>query len=63
MTSDEKPWLRAGIISDIQALPSRNDWGMFNFAHALELFREKGIDLLINAGDIAENGNSETYAL
>ena len=63
MSSVEKPLLRAGIISDIQALPSRRDWGMHNFARALELFREKGIDLLINAGDIAESGNPETYAL
>ena len=63
MASTEKPLLKAGILSDIQALPSRHDWGMYNFAKALELFREKGIGLLINAGDIAESGNPETYAL
>lgn len=63
MTSNEKPLLRAGIISDIQALPSRHDWGMYNFANALKLFKQKGIDLLINAGDLAESGNPDTYAL
>ena len=63
MNNSPKPLLKAGIISDIQALPSRHDWGMHNFNAALKLLSKKGIDLLISAGDIAENGNPETYAL
>lgn len=63
MSADEKKLLKVGIISDIQALPSRHEWGMNNFKNALSLFSEKGADLLVNAGDIAEGGDPETYAL
>ena len=57
------PLLKVGIVSDIQALPSEHDWGFHNFRNALKLFREKGIDLLINAGDLAEGGDPATYDL
>ena len=63
MNASSKPLLKVGIFSDIQALPSRHDWGMYNFVKALEIFKEKGVDLLVNAGDLAEGGDPETYAL
>ena len=63
MAHPEKPLLKVGIVSDIQALPSEHDWGFHNFRSALKIFREKGIDLLINAGDLAEGGDPGTYAL
>ena len=63
MDRTASPLLKVGIVSDIQALPSEHDWGFYNFRNALKLFREKGIDLLVNAGDLAEDGNPETYAL
>ena len=44
MAHPEKPLLKVGIVSDIQALPSEHDWGFFNFRNALRIFREKGIE-------------------
>jgi Icc-related predicted phosphoesterase len=63
VNTTQKPLLKVGIFSDIQALPSRNDWGMYNFTKALQIYKEKEIDLLVNAGDLAEGGDPETYAL
>jgi len=59
----DNPLLRVGIISDIQGLPKRHDWGMRNFARALDQLKQRGIDTLLTVGDIAESGNPDTYAL
>lgn len=43
MNTIEKPILRVGIVSDIQALPSRHEWGMNNFKKALALFQKGSV--------------------
>lgn len=53
----EKPVLRVGIISDVQAYPYSQDWGMHNCEKALWMLAEKNIDVLVNAGDISDHGN------
>ncbi len=60
---EKQPVLKIGVFGDPQGLASRHDWGMRNFALALDIFREKNTDLLLSMGDTAEFGNPDTYAL
>jgi len=53
----ERPVLKVGIISDVQAYAYSQDWGMHNGEKALRMLAEKNIDVLVNAGDIADHGN------
>lgn len=50
----EKPILRLGILSDSQGYPYKEDWGFHNFERALEVLAKRGIDVLVNAGDIMD---------
>ena len=59
----EKTLLKLGVLGDVQGLPSRHDWGMNNLALALDILKEKRIDVLLSLGDIAEGGDPDTYAL
>ncbi|MBQ9501466.1 MAG: metallophosphoesterase [Lentisphaeria bacterium] len=59
----EKPVLKLGVLGDVQGLPARHDWGMNNFSRALDILKEKGVDVLLSLGDIAEGGDPDTYAL
>ena len=50
---EKQPVLKIGVFGDPQGLASRHDWGMRNFALALDIFREKNTDLLLSMGDTA----------
>lgn len=53
----QKPILKVGIISDIQGYPYKADWGFYNLEKTLQVLADKNIDILLNAGDIGDNGN------
>ena len=59
------PKLRFGVVSDIHitkvgAGEKMEDWGNnLTFRHALEWFREQGVDAVMIAGDMADNGMVE----
>ena len=56
------PNLRGGIVSDTQSYPGRKtDWGQKNLCGALRYLKNKKIDVLIYAGDIANNGHATVY--
>ena len=48
------PILRVGIVSDSQGYPDPHDWGFHNLERAFEVLAREGIDVLVNAGDIAD---------
>ena len=56
------PNLRLGVVSDIHFLMEpkthtlRRDWDEKTFVHALRHFRERKVDAVIVAGDLAESG-------
>jgi len=50
----ERPVLRVGIVSDSQGYPYKEDWGFHNLERAFEVLAKKGIDVLVNAGDIVD---------
>ena len=56
------PNLRLGVVSDIHFLLEpktrklRKDWDEATFVHALEYFRERNVDAVVVAGDLAESG-------
>ena len=59
------PKLRFGVVSDIHitkvgADEKMEDWGNnLTFRHALEWFRDQGVDAVMIAGDMADNGMVE----
>lgn len=54
------PNLRLGLISDIHVCAEDGDFNKFGdtetFEHALKWFRDQGVDGVVIAGDMAENG-------
>lgn len=58
-TQRETPILKVGIISDVQAYAFSQDWGMHNCEKAFRALARKKIDVLVNAGDIADHGNDD----
>ena len=48
------PILKVGILSDSQGYGYKEDWGFHNLDRALELLAKKGVDVLVNAGDIVD---------
>ena len=62
MASRKSPNLRLGVLSDIHFLLEpktrklRKDWDAATFVHALEDFRERNVDAVVVAGDLAESG-------
>ena len=56
------PSLRLGVVSDIHFLLEpktrklRKDWDATTFVHALKYFRERNVDAVVLAGDLAESG-------
>lgn len=50
--------LRVGVISDLQ---TPGEGGTDNYKKALELFKEKGVNVIINAGDITDVGRKSHY--
>ena len=55
--------LKVAIISDSQAYPTLNDWGMNNLVKAFELLAPMKPDVLLMAGDLADGTNYETFKL
>ena len=53
----EQPVLRVGIISDMQTHACEGDWGMSNTVKAFHMLAEMKIDVLVNGGDIADQGD------
>ena len=56
----ETPNLKVGIVSDAQSLLT-DSRGFDNYRKALEQLKEKGIELLLDAGDVAENGSADVW--
>ncbi len=57
----ETPNLRVGIVSDTQSYPGRDTWGQKNLRDALTFLKNKNIDVLLYAGDIANDGHFVVY--
>ena len=55
--------LKVAIISDSQAYPTLSDWGMNNLNKALKFLAPMKPDVLLMAGDLADNTNFDTYKL
>lgn len=53
--------LRVAIVSDSQAYPSINDWGMSNLDKAFKLLAPKKPEVLLMAGDLADGTNYATF--
>lgn len=58
---DEKPLWTAGIVTDTHVGRTRESCGLVK--KACELFAEKGIDIFINCGDIADHHYQEAYPI
>ena len=56
----ENPVLRVGIVSDNQAYPFDYDWGMDNMDKALAMLAVKKPEVILTAGDIADDSTAET---
>ena len=58
----QKPVLRVGIFSDTQSRPGREtDRGQIAMRRSMEQLKKKGIDVLLFAGDIANDGMRQVY--
>ena len=55
------PRLKVAVISDSQAYPTWNDWGMNNLDKAFQLLAPMKPDVLLMAGDLADHAIFETY--
>lgn len=53
--SKEKPLVKIGVISDVQAYDVREDWGMSNLIKALKILAPLKPEVIINAGDLADS--------
>ena len=61
--SNTVPPLKVAVISDSQAYPTLNDWGMNNLEKAIKFLAPMKPDVLLMAGDLADHAIPETYAL
>jgi len=59
--SSEEPIMKIGIISDLQATSSQSA-GMLAAIEAFNFFKEKGVGVVINAGDIADSNSADVYS-
>ena len=55
--------LKVAIISDSQAYPTLHDWGMNNLIKAFKVLSPMQPDVLLMAGDLADNTNYDTFKL
>lgn len=53
----EEPLLKIAVMSDIQGMPQAEDAGMRNLERALDVFAPLKPDVVVNAGDINDQGN------
>ena len=53
--------LKVAVISDSQAYPTLNDWGMNNLSQALQFFAAMKPDVLLMAGDLADGTDYATF--
>ena len=58
---DEKPLWKAGIVTDTHVKRTRESCDLVK--KACDLFAEKGIDIFINCGDIADHYYPEAYPI
>ena len=58
---DEKPLWTAGIVTDTHVKRTRESCELVK--KACDLFAEKGIDIFINCGDIADHYYPEAYPI
>ena len=66
LKADDKPKLRFGVVSDIhirhvgadEKMDGKN-YNNLTFKHTLEWFRDQNVDVVMIAGDMAENGLDE----
>ena len=56
----EAPILKIGIVSDSQGYDYPEDWGYSNLERAFATLAEKGIDVLLNAGDTGDHGDDDS---
>lgn len=54
---NQVPILKIGVVSDSQGYGYREDWGFYNLEKAFSILASKGIDVLLNAGDVADYGD------
>ena len=59
----EPPIMKIGILSDSQGYPYAEDWGFSNLERAFEGLAGIGVDVLVNAGDIADGPDFAPEAL
>ena len=55
--------LKVAVISDSQAYPTLQDWGMNNLIKAFKVLAPMQPDVLLMAGDLADGTNFETFKL
>ena len=61
-SAGEAPVLRVGIFSDTQSYPGKTtDRGQIAMRRVLDQLKGQGIDVLVYAGDISDNGNQLVY--
>ena len=58
----DRPVLRVGIVGDVQARDGGGDWGTHNLARALDMLAERGIDVLLMVGDLADCAEERVFA-
>ena len=56
-----EPELRIGILSDAQCPKSKDSWGLKNARRGFELLRQRGVDVVVLGGDLAERGDAEVF--
>lgn len=61
MMNNEVPLLRIGIVSDVQGYAQKYDWGMHNLEKAFALLAEKSPRVLINGGDLSDDGSEDVF--
>lgn len=59
-SSKEEPIMRIGIISDLQATSATSE-GMLAAERAFEYFKNRGVDTVLNVGDIADSNSATVY--
>ena len=56
----EKPRVRIAVMSDNQLRPEPDNWGWYTLERTLEMLKPMGIDIVLNAGDIADGDDIPT---
>jgi len=62
MDQDNKPLLKAAVISDIQGYAEEYDWGMHNTELAFQLLAPKKPDVILMGGDLTDGIRKDAFA-